>query len=105
MTAIIDQKNFEETLKTNNQPILIDFFAEWCGPCKALSPTIDELSKEYEGKAVVGKLNIDENPELAARFGVRSIPTLLIFKGGEVVDKLAGLVPKKLIAEKIANQI
>ena len=104
MALEITESNFEELLKTD-QPVLVDFWAEWCGPCKLIGPVVDELSKDYEGKAVVGKVNVDEHPNLSAKFGVRSIPTLLVFKGGEVVEKQVGAVQKAVLASKIEAHI
>ena len=88
--------NFEETIKSNSL-VLVDFWAGWCGPCRALVPTIEELAKEYSGKVLVGKLEVDENPNTAERFQVFSIPTLLVFKNGGEVERLVGLCPKKNI--------
>ena len=103
-TLKITDANFDQVIKSD-QPILIDFWAEWCGPCKMIGPVIEELAGDYEGKAVVGKVNVDENPEVAAKYGVRSIPTLLLFSGGEVVDKQVGAVAKGILAEKLDAQI
>jgi thioredoxin 1 len=100
----ITDSNFEEIL-LSEQPILVDFWAEWCGPCKMIGPIVEELAGEYEGKAVIGKLDVDANPDLTRKFGVRSIPTLLIFKGGEVVDKQIGAVPKSVLSQKIEAQL
>lgn len=100
----ITDNNFEEII-SSDLPVLVDFWAEWCGPCKMIGPVVDELSGEYEGKAIIGKVNVDENPETAAKFMVRSIPTLLIIKGGEVVDKQVGAVPKSTLAQKIDAQL
>ena len=100
----ITDSNFEEII-SSDLPVLVDFWAEWCGPCKMIGPVVDELAGEYEGKAVIGKVNVDENPETAQKFMVRSIPTLLILKGGEVVDKQVGAVPKSTLSEKIDAQL
>ena len=94
--------NFEETIK-KNKLVLVDFWAGWCGPCRALAPTIEELSKEYDGKAVVGKLDVDANPATAERFQVFSIPTMIIFKDGKEAERLVGLCPKSRIADTLSK--
>lgn len=93
--------NFEEEVVKSDLPVLVDFWAPWCGPCRMIAPSIETLSTEYAGKVKIGKLNTDDNTDVSARFGIRSIPTLLIFKGGEVVDQLVGALPKEKIAERI----
>ena len=103
-TVELNDANFDETLKTD-KPVLVDFWAEWCGPCKMIGPLVEELAADYEGKAVIAKLNVDENPLVTARFGVRSIPTLLVFKNGQVVDKQIGAVPKSVLSQKIEAQV
>ncbi|WP_262484357.1 thioredoxin [Belliella pelovolcani] len=100
----ITDSNFEEIMKSE-QPILVDFWAEWCGPCKMIGPVVEELAGDYEGKAVVGKVDVDSNPAVAAQFGIRSIPTLLFFKGGQIVDKQVGAVPKAVLAQKLDAQL
>ena len=100
----ITDANFEEIV-SGDKPVLVDFWAEWCGPCKMIGPVVEELAGEYEGKAVIGKLNVDENPTMTAKFGVRSIPTLLVFKNGQVVDKQVGAVPKSVLAQKLTAQM
>jgi thioredoxin 1 len=100
----LNDANFDQTI-ASEKPVLVDFWAEWCGPCKMIGPLVEELAGEYDGKAVIGKLNVDENPEVTARFGIRSIPTLLVFKGGQIVDKQVGAVPKSVLAQKLTAQI
>jgi thioredoxin 1 len=99
MEVTITNENYA-SLKAGDLPLVIDFWATWCGPCRMLAPTISELAKEYDGKIVVGKCDVEENEDLAAEFGIRNIPTILFFKNGEVVDKLIGAQPKPKIAEK-----
>ena len=100
----ITDTNFEEIIKSS-QLVLVDFWAEWCGPCKMIGPVVEELAGDFEGKAVVGKVNVDENAAVSAKFGIRSIPTLLIFKNGEIVDKQIGAVPKAVLSKKLEAQI
>ena len=90
---------------TNNDLLLVDFWAEWCGPCKMIGPVVEELAGEFDGKAVIGKVDVDANPNLSVEFGVRSIPTLLFFKDGEVVDKQIGAVPKSILSNKLEAQL
>ena len=92
-------ENFETEVLKAARPVLVDFWAEWCGPCKALGPILDELAQEYDGKVNVGKVNVDDFQDLAARFGVRSIPTLLMFKNGEVADQMVGARGKRELKE------
>ncbi|MCB0503980.1 MAG: thioredoxin [Cyclobacteriaceae bacterium] len=101
---VITDANFKEVLDTD-KPVLVDFWAEWCGPCKMIGPIVKELANDYEGKAVIAKVNVDENPGTAAEFGIRSIPTLLIFKDGEIVDKQIGAVPKAVLSGKLEAQL
>ena len=95
----ITDTNFEEVIN-QDKPVLVDFWAEWCGPCKMIGPIVEEMAGEYDGKAVIGKVNVDLNPGVSGKFGIRSIPTLLVFKNGEVVDKQVGAVPKKYSGQK-----
>lgn len=99
MEVQITSENFEQ-LKGGAQPLVVDFWATWCGPCRMVAPIISELAKEYDGRIVVGKCDVEENEELAVEFGIRNIPTVLFFKNGAVVDKLVGAVPKQKFAEK-----
>ncbi|MGY6558528.1 MAG: thioredoxin [Nitritalea sp.] len=100
----ITDANFEEII-ASDKPVLVDFWAEWCGPCKMIGPVVEELAGDYDGKAVIGKVDVDTNPSVAAKFGIRSIPTLLFFKGGEIVDKQVGAVPKGVLAQKLDAQL
>jgi len=95
---VITNQNFEDEVLKSDIPVLVDFWASWCGPCRMLAPTIEQIAEEYEGKAKVGKVNVDDEPELAAKFGIASIPTVLVFKNGEVTDTSVGLRPKAQIA-------
>ena len=92
---------FEELVLKSDKPVLVDFWAEWCGPCRMITPLVEELSEEYKDKAVIGKVNVDENPEITMNYGIRNIPTVLFFKNGEVADKQVGAVPKSVLASKI----
>jgi thioredoxin 1 len=103
-TIELNDSNFDEVIK-GDKPVLVDFWAEWCGPCKMIGPVVEELAGDYEGKAVIAKLNVDENPQVTARFGVRSIPTLLVFKNGQIVDKQVGAVPKSVLSQKLQAQV
>ena len=95
--------NFDSEIK--NGVTLVDFWAEWCGPCRRLAPTVDAIAAEYDGRATVAKMNVDENPNVPGRFMIRGIPTLLIFKNGELADQIVGLVPKEEIARKLDQQL
>lgn len=101
MATVWNDSNFEQEVLQSDIPVLVDFYADWCGPCKMVSPIVEELAAEYEGRIKVGKINVDESPETAAKYRVMSIPTLLFIQGGEVVDQIIGAVPKKKIADKL----
>ena len=105
MALEITDSNFEELVLKSDKPVLLDFWAEWCGPCRMVGPIVEELSKDYDGRAVVGKVNVDHNPEISMKFGIRNIPTLLVFKGGQVVDKHIGAAAKNVLAQKIDSQL
>ena len=104
-TVKVDNSNFQANVLDAKEPVVVDFWAEWCGPCKMIAPALEEIAGELAGKVKVTKLNIDENPELAARFGVRSIPTLMIFKGGEVADIKVGALPKTALSHWIGGNV
>lgn len=93
--------NFSDEVENSDKPVLVDFWAEWCGPCRMVGPVVDELAGEYEGKAKIGKVNVDSNPEVSVKYGIRSIPALLIFKDGEVVEQIIGAVPKTQIKKQL----
>ena len=100
----ITDSNFNEIV-TKNDVVLVDFWGEWCGPCRMIAPMIEELANEYDGKAVIGKLDVDNNQESSIKFGVRSIPTLLVFKDGEMVDRHVGAVPKETLSSSINSNL
>ncbi|MBX3530550.1 MAG: thioredoxin [Rhizobiaceae bacterium] len=103
MTIKVDKNNFKSDVLDSAEPVVVDFWAEWCGPCRMIAPALEEISKEMGGKVKIAKLNVDENPELAAQFGVRSIPTLMIFKGGQLADTKVGAAPKTALSAWINN--
>ena len=105
MTKETSDNSFEQDVLNSTKPVLVDFWAPWCGPCRQLAPTIDEIAKEGEGKIDVFKCNIDENPEMPSKFGVRSIPTLMIFKSGKLIDTKIGSLPKSALNEWIKNNL
>lgn len=103
MALELNDANFEEIVLKSDKPVLVDLWAEWCGPCRMVGPIVEELSHEYEGKAIIGKLDVDGNPGITARYGIRNIPTILFFKNGEVVDKHVGVSPKSILTTKLEN--
>ncbi|MCX6313059.1 MAG: thioredoxin [Bacteroidetes bacterium] len=101
MAIEINDANFEEVVLKSDKPVIVDFWAEWCGPCRMVGPIVEEISKEYAEKAVVGKVDVDSNPNISTQFGIRNIPTILFFKDGKVVDKQVGAVAKNVLVEKL----
>ena len=101
----VTDANFDSEVIKSDKPVLVDFWAEWCGPCKMIAPIVEELAREYNGTLKVGKMDVDNNPQVPMSFGIRSIPTLLIFKGGRVVEQVVGAVPKRILAEKVSKHL
>jgi thioredoxin 1 len=101
----VTDANFESEVLQSEKPVLVDFWAEWCGPCRMIAPIVEEIAREYNGTLKVGKMDVDANPQVSMQFGIRSIPTLLIFKGGRVVDQVIGAVPKRVLTEKLSKHL
>ena len=101
----VDDATFQNEVINSATPVLVDFWAIWCGPCKMIAPVVEELAKEYDGKLKVTKMDVDANPRTAMQFGIRSIPTLLVFKGGQVVEQIVGAVPKRHLVDKVAPHL
>ena len=104
-TVKVNDENFDTEVLKSSKPIVVDFWAEWCGPCRMVGPHVDALADEYDGKAVIGKVNVDLHGSIAAQYGVRNIPTIVFLKNGELVDKVVGAVPKEQLAEKLDANI
>lgn len=105
MALEITDQSFQETVLNSDKPVLVDFWAVWCGPCRMLGPIIEEVAADFEGKAIVGKVDVDNNQQVSVDYGIRNIPTVLIFKNGEVVDKIVGVASKEVIAEKLSAHL
>ena len=101
----LTEDNFRNEVLESSKPVLVDFWASWCGPCHIIAPSIEELASDYDGQATIGKLNVDEQPGIAQQFGIQSIPSVLFFQDGQVVDQVVGAVPKKALAEKLKRLI
>ncbi len=105
MAIALTDDNFQNMVLDSEKVALIDFWAEWCGPCRMIGPIVEELATEYDGKAVIGKVNVDDNPGISSKYGIRNIPTILFIKNGEVVDKQVGVVPKNVLEKKLQSHI
>jgi thioredoxin 1 len=103
MAIEVNDSNFEEVVIKSEKPVLVDFWAEWCGPCRMIAPTIEDMAREFSDKAVVAKCNVDDSPQVAIKYSIRSIPTILFFKEGKIADKQVGAVPKNVLADKLKS--
>ena len=105
METILNETNFDREMKESALPFLVDFWAQWCGPCQMLGPTLEQVAADFKGRANVGKVNVDENPNLAGKFGVMSIPTLILFVGGQEKERLVGVIPKERLVQLLENYL
>jgi thioredoxin 1 len=105
MAIEFTSSNWNEKVLQSDKPVLVDFWAEWCGPCRMIGPVVEEIHREYDGRAVVGKLNVDHNPDISAQYGIRGIPTILVFKNGQLVDRIVGAVAKNTLTQKLEAQL
>ncbi|QDP86342.1 thioredoxin [Chryseobacterium sp. SNU WT5] len=105
MALEITDQSFQETVLNSDKPVLVDFWAVWCGPCRMLGPIVEEVAADFDGRAIVGKVDVDNNQQVSVDYGIRNIPTILIFKNGEVVDKIVGVASKEVITEKLSTHL
>lgn len=105
MALAVTDSNFEEVVMKSDKTVMLDFWAEWCGPCRMIAPFVEQMAEEYKGRAVIGKVDVDSNPGVASRFGIRNIPTIIFIKNGEVIDKQVGAVPKNVLVSKLESHL
>ncbi len=105
MALAVTDSNFEEVVMKSDKTVMLDFWAEWCGPCRMIAPYVEQMAEEFKDKAVIGKVDVDSNPGVASRFGIRNIPTIIFIKNGEVIDKQVGAVPKNVLVSKLESHL